>query len=134
VNEYRYALSFRALHPNMTANDIEQALSLKVRVSNTAGEKRMTPKGKPLDGTNKNSYCSFRLSEGPDTDLEAEINKWNKAFSSKRSFFTRFVETGGQFEYFIGLFLNGNSGFSLSVEAMRGMEELGIELALDIYP
>ena len=134
MNEFRYALSLRAVHPKMCVADIETALSMQAWVGNTAGEQRKTPKGNLLEGLYKNSYCSFELSKGASTDLNDQIGKWNAKFFPKKSFFQGFAASGGKFDYFLGLFLKTDSGFELSTEEMHAMQELRINLVFDIYP
>jgi len=118
----------------MAANEIEKALSLQAKVSRTAGEPRKTPTGIPLDGLNRETYCSFELSKGDDLRLAADIAQWNRRLMEKRAFFEVFAKSGGRMEYFLGLFLEGNSGIDLPPDEMELMRQLGITLSLDIYP
>ena len=134
MNPFRYELSLRARHPTRIAADIESALTLKAWVTNTVSEARRTPKGNPLEGINRETRCSFELSKGDDQSLLEEIAEWNLRFLDKKAFFEEFAASGGKMEYFLGLFLDGNSGFDLPPEEMGKMRELGITLSLDIYP
>jgi hypothetical protein len=52
----------------------------------------------------------------------------------KKAFFDEFSVSGGEVEYFLGLFMNGNFGFILPPEQMGLVQQLGIALSLDIYP
>ena len=134
MHRFRFALSLRAGHPQMRASEIESGLSLKPRVSNTVGEPRRTPIGEPLDGINKITFCAFDLAKGDDEHLLEELARWNGKFLERKAFFVEFVASGGEMEYFLGIFLEGNSGFGLSPKDMRDMQKLGITLSLDIYP
>jgi hypothetical protein len=134
MNPYRYSLSLRLSHPTLKATDIESALMMVAKRSWSVGEPRSTPIGNPLEGTNAHTYCTFQLSEGADERLVGEIGVWNQKLLEKKPFFDEFSASGGETEYFLGLFLNGNSGFILPPEQMDLMRQLGIALSLDIYP
>lgn len=44
------------------------------------------------------------------------------------------LEEGGHIEFFIGLFLRGNAGFTMSTKLMEIYGDLGIPFSFDIYP
>lgn len=134
MNPYRYALSFRVRHPTLKAIEIQDSLSLIPEVSHSVGERRRTPTGAALDGLYKETYCTFKKSKGPDSQLDSELERCNAALSKHKSFLSKIKDSGGRLEYFVGLFLDGNSGFSVTSDEMRQMQELGIDLSLDIYP
>jgi hypothetical protein len=134
MHPYRFTLSLRLTHPKYSAEEIEEKLKMNGRVTRSAGDLRKTPKGNLLDGVNKVTYCTFQLIEGDDSQLEDAFDNWNRRLFRYKEFLSGFIETGGTLEYFLGLFLNANSGFVLLKSQMRAMNELGIDLACDIYP
>ena len=134
MNPYRFSLSLRLRHPILPAAAIESALSRRAKVVHSVGEARKTPKGELLEGIYERTYCSFELSSGDDTKLNIEIARWNHELSKYKRFFEEFTHTGGEIEYFLGLFLDSDSGVTFSVTELRDIGALGITLALDIYP
>jgi hypothetical protein len=120
-------------HPTLKVAEIQAVISLTPRISNTVGENRKTPTGNALDGVYKYSYCTFELSKGTESNIEEEIARCNKELSKHNSFLQTVRASGGCAEYFLGLFFDGNSGFTIPNDQLRAMHELGIDLSLDIY-
>lgn len=98
----------------------------------SVGEQRRTPKGKALLGTNAITFCTFALAEGTNEILLEEIRKSNRRLRLRET--RKITRTGGNLEYFLGIFLKGNSGFEVDVELAKEFASLRIKLALDIYP
>jgi hypothetical protein len=114
--------------------EISELLNMQPRLSQNVGARRSTPKGELLPGTNKLTFCTFPLAKGPDSKLIAAIRDSNKSLLTKQRHIRSIIRSGGRLEYFLGLFLNGNSGFELDVEIAEELAKLGVKLSLDIYP
>jgi hypothetical protein len=59
MNEYNFEVSFRITHPSMSPDTICGLLSMETDVKRKVGEARYNPKGKPLPGVWKETYCGF---------------------------------------------------------------------------
>jgi hypothetical protein len=87
-----------------------------------------------LDGIYHKSYCSFKLVDGPEPALLESIRTWNDHLATKRAELAKILSTGGIIEYFVGVFLDKNIGIELEANDMKRLSDLGIRVALDIYP
>lgn len=136
MNPFRYSVSLRLTHPTINAAEIQEHLQLSPRFSKSVGDKNKSPSGRDLVGTNKQTFCTFELSSGDDSKLalESELSHWTQELSKCKAFLNQFQKSGGTIEYFIGVFLDGNSGVVFSPQEMNSMQELGIGISLDIYP
>jgi hypothetical protein len=129
----RYKISLRITHPNMDPEDISGQLGLSPFRKWKAGSQRTTPTGKQLPGTYKETYCVFDLDEKSDGELESTLCTLTKQFRSLKHFFKKVRSTGGSIEYFIGLFVEKNTGIELDGNLMAQLVNLGIDLSFDIY-
>ena len=134
MNTYRFKLSLRCWHETMAPAEICDLLGMEPAIRRRAGQERRTPRGNKAGGTLSSSYCSFELSEGNDAELSDELKKWNGRLLGRSESIREFHKGGGRMEYFVGLFIDGNSGFELEPEVAGSLAELGIKLSLDIYP
>jgi hypothetical protein len=96
-----------------------------------AGERRVTPKGKELDGFYSESYCSFAFKDVAEEELA--LFRITSSLARHQAYFHQIRAEGGRIEYFIGWLSSGNTGSILTSQLMKQMGELGIDLALDIY-
>jgi len=55
-------------------------------------------------------------------------------FSKYKNVFKKVREGGGTVEFFVGWFIERNSGETFNQGVLKGLAELQIDLALDIYP
>jgi hypothetical protein len=99
----------------------------------TAGSQRRTPTGTPLDGVNAESYCSFRLEPPDEVGLVDFLKNFSAGLYRHKDFFEEIRSTGGRLEYFIGLFLDVNSGVVFDFDLHSKLAELKIDLSLDLY-
>ncbi len=129
----RYKISLRITHPSMDPEYISKQLSLKPFRKWKAGSQRTTPSGKRLTGTYKDTYCVFDLDEKIGDDLESTLGTLTRKFYAHKHFLKKVQSTGGNIEYFIGLFVNKNTGLVLDRRLMIQLTELGIDLSFDIY-
>jgi len=118
----------------MSGRQLVERIGLKPTFIHNVGEQRRTPKDTPLEGQYRQSYCSFELAEASGFSFVDSIQKWNKHFAAKSENLSMIRQTGGTLEYFVGLFLDRNGGFTLEPKDLRQMADLGIRMAFDIYP
>ena len=132
---FRYKMTLRVWHPSLTAADIEKHLVQKAQVSQTAGDKRISPAGHPLDGTYKETYCSFggHALDTESESIESAIHRILIDLESKPGFKT-IMDSNGKVELFLGLFANRNIAITLPPALLLKAGQSGVHIALDIYP
>lgn len=104
-----------------------------------AGEPRMTPKGDKLKGNREETYWTARLHKKKNLSsrkiaLEDFLTDRLTIVKESKRYFSHIRKTGGRIEFLIGLFCNKNMGAELPSSLLATMGQLGIDLALDIYP
>jgi hypothetical protein len=131
-------VSLRLRHPALSPTEISAALGMQPTTAHAVGEVRTTPAGAPLDGRYHETYWSASLTNSntvasTDTSLEALLGRSTHEISARRAWLQQFAASGGSAEYFVGLFLSGNAGVTLSPALMTTLSELGVALAFDLY-
>ncbi len=136
MNRYRYKISLRVRHPSMDPAEISSILRLAPSRSWSAGERRTTPSGEPLEGIWPETYWTARVTEGnwPGKDLPTAVAELLDRLELNRSFLTRVRSEGGSAEFFVGWYLEGNSGDVFDCGLLARMADLKINLSLDVYP
>ncbi|QWP77896.1 hypothetical protein J5226_05680 [Lysobacter sp. K5869] len=140
MNPYRYRVSLRLRHPDADLSRFGQTLGLGCFSTRIAGEPRLTPKGHPLPGTYRESTLAADLTPGPaardsgEQRLEDFLAERLRAWSAQADALRELRDAGGSAECFIGVFLDANSGMTLDPALLARAGELGIALALDLYP
>lgn len=130
---FKYQVSLRFHHPEMAPDYICNVLGLKAMFKWKAGDKRITPQGKPLSGVYETTYCCFDLEHSPDILLADFLKQYNKKLYKHKSFLESVRSTGGDFGYYIGWFSGNMSGEIFDLELLKQLTELGIDLALSVY-
>jgi hypothetical protein len=97
------------------------------------GEPRSTPKGQPLSGRWKDSYCTFQIHRRSEKSLPDQIAEALELLTPYKKSLDRLVTSGGHLEFFVGWFLDGNSGDILEHQLLGRLAEMQISLSLDIY-
>ncbi len=133
MNPFRYDVSLRIRHPNITPEEICKVLGMTARHQWTAGASRKTPKGTPIKGTYDSTYCSFRLDHPTDMRLADFLSQCNKRFRPYQEFFKKIRSTGGSLDYFVGWYSNASSGELFSANLLSELADLKIDLGLDVY-
>lgn len=134
MTRYRYTISLRVRHPSLTAQAIRAALSLEPGGAWSVGAPRFTPRGAPLEGHYRESYCWFPIDDGVD-GLPAALADAAERLEPQREALREIRATGGHAEFFVGWFLHGgNSGDTLDPALLARLADLGLALALDLYP
>jgi hypothetical protein len=134
MNEFRYVVSLRAGHPTMPADAIRSVVGLPSEFMQTAGQAFTTRSGKKTSRINKRSWIIFRLPVSGDDDLASTLDRWSDYLTGRTDGLLRLRREGVDFDFFVGLFLEGNSGVELPPPLLQKMAALGITLGLDIYP
>ena len=132
----RLGVSLRICHPFLELRDITNALSLKPTGGWAAGDLSVTPAGRPIPsrGTRKETYWHRRnLPLSQKVRLGVSLKTLINRFSRHKRFFAKIRRDGGSVEFFVGWFIEQSSGDILDQEVLKGLSDLQIDLALDLY-
>ena len=126
-----FRVSLRIGHPSMRPEDITAGLGLEPHMTHSIGEPRKTPAGTTLERCYERSYWVCRLGEGGRfSDI---VRTCNDLLISKSAFLDELVPSGGNIEYFVGCFIDGNIGDELDRQTMETCARLKITVGLDMY-
>jgi hypothetical protein len=130
---FRYEVSLRIKHPTMNAEAICKKVGLRVERKWTVGSQRKTPKGTPLTGVNKSTYCCFKLEHPKELILADFLRSCNRRLYRHERFFEHIRSTGGSLEYFIAWYSDRNSGETFDFDLLSMLVRLKIDLSIDFY-
>lgn len=140
---YKYKISVRLRHPSLNLTKISQEICellpdvLLKQVCN-AGDERITPKGNKIPGICTQSHFAFAFSEDTtntdENSLEAAILETLTKLEPCNKLLREFVTAAGSIEFFIGVFIDRNSGIVLDPKLVQRVAESNVEIQLDIYP
>jgi hypothetical protein len=142
MNPYTYEVSLRVTHPSKNLGDVFQSLSsipgvVPGRLVNKGG-KRTTPQGQELGGKYNKSGFHIKLSEDKQSsekiDLEDSLLNFVEKIKPYQEPLNDLVVTGGMVSFFVGLFIDANSGLVFDNTFLKELSNMGIGLELDIYP
>ena len=94
----------------------------------------MTPAGTPPEGTRKETYWYRSLPLSRNAELSSSIKSLLNRLSSRKNFFKKVRAKGGTVEFFVGWFIERNSGETLGQDVLKDLSNLQIDLSLDVYP
>ena len=134
MNPFKYTVSLRIGHPNITAMEIVNRLGITPKHMWTVGEPRKTPRGDPLPGNYKETYCYFLVGSGEGKELAKLLDSCCDRLYQHADFFQSIRSTGGKLEYFIGWFADNNCGETFDIGLLRKLVDLGIDISIDLYP
>ncbi len=137
MTEYSYAITLRIRHASRDLSEIGSTLDIAPTRVWRVGEKRTTPTGRPLKGTNRESYWYSELLRG-----ESSVRPISDAFDEMieklelhAAFFQELSSDGGGVELFVGWFFpDGSSGDVFGHSLLARLSVLKIDLCFDIYP
>lgn len=121
--------SLRVWHPTMLAQTIYQSINLKLVRQWSYGEQRTTPKGNPLEGTHKETYCCFELAQSASQDLSAVLKSTNEELTRSAELVKEIVDTGGRIEYYISFSVG--AGFEFDNALISDISALKIGLSIE---
>lgn len=128
-----FTISLRVFHPTAATDSIENKLGMKAKISRSVGDPRVTPKGKPLDGTNKETYCSFTLIDKQPGDFVDGLCQVIPNLIPYEEYFEGIAQEGGRVEFYVGVFTDVSTGFSLNRQVITSLEKLHLQLSVEIY-
>ena len=138
---YSYSVSLRIWHPRIDPALLTKGFRVTPSNSWKVDDKRRTPRGELLKGTNRSSYWTARLitrryATTRRKSLDASLASIARKLQRHRQLFLRIQRGGGKAELFIGLFAEDKFNFfgSLDVRTLSDLGKLRLSLGLDVYP
>ena len=126
-------MSLRIWHPCYDPEFISSKIEMEPKHAWKANTPRRSPDGHFVEGVYDSTYCSFPLNDSSDVSLPVYIKKCSRSLYRHKDFFHDIRASGGRVEYFIGLFLQNDSGETFDVTLLKDLADLQIELGLCLY-
>ena len=131
--------ALRFFHPSMDPDLISSELGLKAMRAWRAGEPRRTPDGQPLVGVQRSTYWCCTLGTIDDTSGSDEeeigdvLRPWLIRLAAKGEFIRSISNSGGRGEVYVTLSSAPVLGNTFSVEILRTLVELNLELSVEFF-
>jgi hypothetical protein len=129
---YRYSLALQVRHPSLTVDAWTKALRARPVRAWAAGERRSTPRGRPLEGTYRTSYGCWALSKGRGDGLIRRLAAVTNRLSRHRALLRRWAATGGSASYYLLLSGRRTIPLELPPELLLAMGTAGIHLGIEV--
>lgn len=134
-SHYHFRISLRVRNSHIDPVRITEEFGIEPKRSWKAGERRQTPAGTFLSGSNQHSYWTAEMAAGRwPSDIDAAIHDTLKGLVRHRSFLHHIRVEGGSVELFVGWFFENQSGDVLTHQCLALAGDLQIDLSFDIYP
>lgn len=128
MHKTKTTLSIRVTHPKIKWEEVAEKITLKPEFKWSVGDATNTPSG----GFRKETYCTFRLQEN-ECYVDDAIRSSLEDISMHRDYFKEIIKSGGEVEFFIGVFIKSNTGFEIDEDLMKHLLDMNISLSFDIY-
>jgi len=131
VSTLTYRLSFRLSHPRMPVDHISRRLGSKPRWGWTAGDARVTPRGRVLPGIQRESYWAKEVGRGVDQEPDELIADHLASMRPHQRFFASVVRGGGRVEYYLSCQSSGAVGVVFEPALLSELGRMHIRLGID---
>ncbi|MCS4231150.1 DUF4279 domain-containing protein [Stenotrophomonas chelatiphaga] len=118
----------------MSADALIQKIGLQPEIACSVGSRRANPSGELLDGFYPTSYCCFDMVREGFGDFTEALAPLLDQLDGKEDAFRQIASTGGRSELYVGVFVEGSSGFTLTGADIKRLAELSLELSVEVYP
>jgi hypothetical protein len=126
-------LTIQFFHNKIKGDEIIRNVDIIPDIKRNIGEE-WTPKNKYTEGKiNKTTYVAKRIIETNDTDIEFAIRKANELLLRKTKYINKFINSGGEINYYITIVSNKKYIFELSPEIFKECALLGIKIGVELY-
>jgi hypothetical protein len=139
MEPYRYCVAFRISHPNIDPSEITSQLGIEPSSAWKVGDPIVGKNGEFKEGVRNESFWryqphkEFRL-HSSDQYLEDYLEKIStEQLKRHKEYFSELVKSGGEINFFIGLFSEYSIGTNFTASLLKQLGELYIDLQLDIY-
>ena len=117
----------------MDPREITAALGREPRFQWKAGDRRVTPTGQVLEGFRDVTYWCANYPDDEARSLADSLDIHVARLRDRKQFLDEFHASGGSAEFFIGWFVDRNSGDELHWTLLGKLTELRVILSFDIY-
>ncbi|HEY4112679.1 MAG TPA: DUF4279 domain-containing protein [Rhizomicrobium sp.] len=132
--EYTCKLSLWIRHPAADLSHVPEKLGFPATRVWKAGDPRLTPKGMPLIGNYRESYCSLSLQEERVASLPDLLRNVLPKLSARKADLDKLTSSGATISLFVGWFSEDtNSRDVIDWELLAELAKLKISLDLDFY-
>ena len=133
-DENSFDVELYVIHPKLHPEEISRALELDAHFTQTVGQPRKTPSGKPLSGTYADTYWRHRVPDAmPDQDLAELLADFMESLKSRREALAMLRETGGQTRLVVQFLGDGFMGDNIARKTLAAIVELGLDLGIECF-
>jgi hypothetical protein len=129
----RFTISLRLRHPSMDPRDMSAAIGAEPHRQWKAGDRRVHPSGTLLEGHRDATYWCLGFPDEKESSLADALERHVARLRNCKQFLDDFHASGGSAEFFIGWFVERNSGDVLEWSLLRELADLHISLSFDVY-
>ena len=127
---FSFTVSLQVWHPDANPQDIVTGIGLPPQRYWAAGNQRVSPKGVPLDGKYRESYCVFEVGRGDDGELAGCLRNALVKLEDRATFIGRLRDTGGKVSFFVS-WSPGDRGETFDIQLLADMVRIGIDLGIE---
>jgi len=139
MQNFSFAIALRVWHPNIDPAVVTARLGITPKHQGKAGDRRVTPKGRPLGSVHAESYWSadpfdrgeYQAHEDAVEDVLFDVLG---ALAQHKTFLLLLAEQGARLHLQVSTHSNRNYALELPPALLLQCAELGITLVHDTYP
>jgi hypothetical protein len=140
---YKYKISIRLEHPSLDLTKMSEEVDklfpgIIAGDVHVAGAERISKNGQKLGSHYGKSSFNFKFSDEMQDSafqvLEESISEILNKLEAHKSFLQELTQNNIAIIFFIGVFLDNNSGIILNPKLIRDLSCHSIEVQFDIYP
>jgi hypothetical protein len=125
-------ISLRAWHTAEDLSDLSEELGVSPSLNYRAGSPRSMSDGAKPPSVHRESLWCFDMPTDA-LSVDEGIVQMERLLSGRKPAIEKWRARGARFEYFIGVFLDGNQTEIISASTMAGCAEKGISMVLNLY-
>jgi hypothetical protein len=139
MNPYKYKISLRVRDKNSDLRELYESLQRVPGILlRRLNQGNTHIKGNLLPGVYSESMFGFAFSKNAESSdsvsLECAVQNILDALQPFRAHLKKLGMNGGSAAFFIGLFIDSNSGIVLDTDLLERIATYGMSLEFDIYP
>lgn len=127
---FSYRISLQVRHPDADPDMIVRGIGLPVIRSWRVGEARATPRGNPLPGHYRDTYCAFEIGDGDKGDLAQHLRDTVASLSPRQDFIQSLRAIGGRLNFYVSWTV-GERGEVFDIALLADLANLGIDRGIE---
>lgn len=129
-----YDLCLRVCHPVINPDEVTNRLGLIPQRCWMAGRQRNTPKGRLLEGVNKETYWCHTFETTEEIGPNEFLNRVFRTLLPNSEFFETIFDTGGRAEIYFTIQIGENAGETINWTTLEHFVKLKIDLSIELFP